>query len=71
MIGNLKKKYLVLQMVLSSKVSPNVNTTYTVKISNGLGCEWTLSHTILVNDPSKDIFATADPVMIVPGARLN
>lgn len=51
------------------KVSPSVNTTYTVKISNGLGCEWTLSHTILVNDPSKDIFATADPVMIVPGAK--
>ncbi|MBK7799702.1 MAG: gliding motility-associated C-terminal domain-containing protein [Saprospiraceae bacterium] len=50
-------------------VNPTVNTTYSVEIRDTLGCSWTLTHNITVNDPSKNIFALADPVMIVPGYK--
>ena len=53
----------------SIKVKPGVNTTYTVSISNGLGCTWTLSHNIGINDPSNGIFAKADPDLIIPGKK--
>jgi gliding motility-associated-like protein len=51
------------------KIKPNTNTTFTVEISNGLGCVWTLSHSVVVNDPSLGIFAKADPDLVVPGAK--
>ena len=50
-------------------VNPKVNTSYTVKIIDSSGCNWTLTHTINVNDPSNKVFANADPIMIVPGYK--
>ncbi|MBK9632544.1 MAG: gliding motility-associated C-terminal domain-containing protein [Saprospiraceae bacterium] len=55
----------------SSKVtvSPDVTTTYTLTIDNGLGCIWETSHTITVSQVGREIFAKAEPAMIVPGYK--
>jgi len=50
-------------------VKPDNTTTYEVEINNGKGCVWTLSHTIQVKDLSKEVFAKAEPEIIVAGVK--
>ncbi|MBK9272495.1 MAG: gliding motility-associated C-terminal domain-containing protein [Saprospiraceae bacterium] len=50
-------------------VSPNSDITYTLTIDNGKGCVWELSHSIEVSQVGRQIFANADPAMIVPGYK--
>ncbi|MDQ3143151.1 MAG: PKD domain-containing protein [Bacteroidota bacterium] len=52
-------------------VAPGEGTTYTVVINNGLGCIWTLTKTVQVNNPSFGLTATADPTEIVPGVKVQ
>lgn len=50
-------------------VFPDKTTTYTITVDNGMGCVWDFSHTVIVSQLGRQIFATADPTMVVPGFK--
>jgi len=50
-------------------IFPDKTTTYTLTVDNGKGCTWDLSHTVIVSQLGRQIFANADPAMVVPGFK--